>query len=302
MQKVLIILGPTAVGKTKIALEIADKLNGEIVSADSRQVYRYMDIGTAKPTLEEQRRAPHHLIDIINPDEKFSAAECAKRATEAIYEILRRRKKPIVVGGSGLYIRALSEGLFEGPGANVEIRKRLEREAEELGKLHLYQRLKIIDPTAARKIYPNDLKKIIRALEVYELTRKTISELRQKGAYPLSEVEFAKAGLVLDRKELYRRIDERVDRMFVLGFVEEVKGLINMGYSLELNALDTLGYKEVFSYLQGEIDLNGAIGKMKQSTRNYAKRQLTWFRKDKEIIWFDAKDENLANKIISHLE
>jgi tRNA dimethylallyltransferase len=261
-----------------------------------------MDIGTAKPTPEEQRRVPHHLIDVINPDEKFSAAEYAKRATEAIYEILRRRKKPIVVGGSGLYIKALSQGLFEGPGANTKIRKRLEREAEELGKLHLYQRLKTIDPTAAKKIHPNDLKKIIRALEVYELTRKTISELHQKGTYPLPEVEFVKAGLVLGRKELYRGIDERVDRMFALGFVEEVKGLINMGYSLELVALDTLGYKDILSYLEGEIDLNEATERMKQSTRNYAKRQLTWFRKDKEINWFDANDKDLIKKIISHLE
>ncbi|MCJ7508647.1 MAG: tRNA (adenosine(37)-N6)-dimethylallyltransferase MiaA [candidate division Zixibacteria bacterium] len=301
MQKVLIILGPTAVGKTKVALEIADKLNGEIVSADSRQVYKYMDIGTAKPTSEEQRRVPHHLIDIINPDEKFSAAEYAKRATEAIYKILKKRKKPIVVGGSGLYIKALTEGLFEGPGANPKIRKKLEREAEELGNSHLYQRLKTIDPAAAKKIYPNDLKRIIRALEVYELTGKTISELHQKGTYFAPEFEFVKAGLGIDRKELYRRIEDRVDRMLSFGFVEEVRNLIKMGYSSKLNALDTLGYKEIFSYLQGETDLNGAIEKTKQSTRNYAKRQLTWFRKDKEIIWFDAKDENLANKMISHL-
>jgi tRNA dimethylallyltransferase len=298
MNKVLIILGPTAVGKSKVALEIADKLNGEIISADSRQVYKYMDIGIAKPTSQEQKKVPHHLIDIIKPDEKFSAAEYAKRAREAIHEIVERNKQPIVVGGSGLYIKALTEGFFEGPQANAKIRKRLGKEAKKLGNSHLYQKLKAVDPITASKVYPNDLKRIIRGLEVYELTGKTMAELQQRGVYLVPEFEFIKVGLSLDRKELYQRIEKRVDAMFRGGLLEEVKNLRKMGYSPKLNALNTLGYKELFLYLQRKITLEEAMEKIKQNTRNYAKRQLTWFKKDKEIIWLSAEDADLVSKML----
>lgn len=297
MNKVLVILGPTAVGKSKVALEIADKLNGEIVSADSRQLYRYMDIGTAKPSREEQNKVFHHLIDILNPDERFSAADYAKQARVAIEEIFKRNKQPIVVGGSGLYIRALMEGFFEGPSADVRIRKQLKQLATDYGKMHLHNKLKTIDPISAHRIHPNDTKKIIRALEVYQLTGMVLSQLQKKEDNVLSGLMFVKTGLNLERKKLYQKINQRVDEMLHKGLLEEVEKLSQMGYTRQLNALNTVGYKEMFSYLQGEITLGEAIAKIKQNTRNYAKRQMTWFKKDREIVWFDADELDLIDKM-----
>jgi len=295
-----VILGPTCVGKTQISLKLADILKGEIVSFDSRQVYKLMDIGTAKPTKEEREKIRHHLIDLVFPGEKFTAADYGKKARETIRQIIKRNKQPIAVGGSGLYLKAMIEGFFQGPKADEKIRKRLEREAQELGGPHLFSRLKEVDPQAAKRIHPNDSVRIIRALEVYELTGKPISFWQREGSYEPSAMEFVKIGLNLERKELYQKINLRTEEMIAQGFLDEVKMLKKKGFTPKLKALKTVGYQELFDYLDGKLDLQEAIEKIKVNTRHYAKRQLTWFGKDKEIIWLDAEDDNLIKKILEH--
>lgn len=298
--RVLVILGPTCVGKTQISLKLADILKGEIVSFDSRQVYKLMDIGTAKPTKEEREKIRHHLIDLVFPGEKFTAADYGKKARETIRQIIKRNKQPIAVGGSGLYLKAMIEGFFQGPKADEKIRKRLEREAQELGGPHLFSRLKEVDPQAAKRIHPNDSVRIIRALEVYELTGKPISFWQREGSYEPSAMEFVKIGLNLERKELYQKINLRTEEMIAQGFLDEVKMLKKKGFTPKLKALKTVGYQELFDYLDGKLDLQEAIEKIKVNTRHYAKRQLTWFGKDKEIIWLDGEDDNLIKKILEH--
>jgi tRNA dimethylallyltransferase len=288
LNKILAILGPTGVGKTQISLELADILDGEIVSLDSRQVYKYMDIGTAKPTKKEMKKIAHHLIDIIYPDEKFTAADYGKKAREIIKEIIKRKKQPIVVGGSGLYLKALTKGFFKGPKADEKLRGKLREEESKFGPYYLYEKLREVDPKAAQRIHPNDSVRIIRALEVYELTGKSITSLQEKGDYEPFELDFIKVGLSLDRKKLYEMIDQRVEKMITEGFLDEVKGLKEKGYSSKLKAFKTVGYQELFSYLEGKIDLPLAVESIKLNTRHYAKRQLTWFRKDREIRWLDV--------------
>ena len=298
MNKVLVILGPTCVGKTQVSLKLADILNGEIVSFDSRQVYKFMDIGTAKPTEKERERVPHHLIDLVSPDEKFTAVSYGKQARKVIQEIIRRNKQPIVVGGSGLYLKALIEGFFLGPPADQKIRERLQKEAQEYGEPHLYNRLKEVDPQSAERIHPHDLVRIIRALEVYELTGEGITHWQQEGSYEPFLMNFIKVGLTLDRKRLYQKINQRVEEMIAGGLLDEVKSLKNKGYSTELKAFKSVGYQELFAYLDGKFDLSIAIEQIKLSTRHYAKRQLTWFRKDKEITWLDVSENNLIEMIL----
>jgi len=298
LKKVLVILGPTASGKTKVSLEIADILDIEIISADSRQVYRFMDIGTAKPTLEQRKKVPHHLIDIIDPDQYFTAADYSHRARKALKEVISKGKEPLIVGGSGLYLRALFKGIFKGPGRDEKIRRKLKDRAENYGVESLYLELKQKDPEAALKIGPHNLVRIIRALEVYELTGQRISTLQREGEYPLDEYSFVKIGLKLDRDRLYRGIDQRVEEMIKEGLIDEVEGLKKKGYDLSLTPLRTFGYKEIFQYLEGEISLDEAIDKIKLNTRHYAKRQLTWFRKEEGIIWIDGGILNLNKEIL----
>jgi tRNA dimethylallyltransferase len=297
MGKILTIVGPTASGKTKIGIRLADIFNGEIVSCDSRQVYRLLNIGTAKPTKIEQAEAVHHLIDLVNPDEKFTAAQYGEKAGEVIEDIINREKTPIIVGGSGLYLKALERGFFAGPGENTKIREKLKKEKEKLGKQHLYNRLKEIDEESASKIHPNDEVRITRALEVYELTGKPISYWQKSGEYKKLKYKLVKFGLNWERKKLYERINQRVDQMIESGLLDEVKNIQKRGYSEKLTALNTFGYKEIFSYLKGEISLEKGIELIKQHTRNYAKRQLTWFRADKEIIWIDMEKGNPVEEI-----
>jgi len=310
--RVLVILGPTCVGKTQVSLKLADILKGEIVSFDSRQIYKFMDIGTAKPTKEERKSIRHHLIDLVSPDEKFTAADYGKKARQIIREIIKRNKQPIAVGGSGLYLKALIEGFFQGPKSDEKIRDKLEKEAQEFGEPQLFNRLKEVDPQAAERIHPNDLVRIIRALEVYELTGKPISTWQREGDYEPFSMRFIKIGLNMGRKRLYQRINLRTEEMISQGFLGEVKKLKKKGFTPELSAgqltqmrsigkaLRTVGYQELFAYLEGKFDLQAAIEKIKLNTRHYAKRQLTWFRKDKEIIWLDAEDDNLIEKILEH--
>jgi tRNA dimethylallyltransferase len=295
-RKVLAIVGPTASGKTKLSIIVAEKIGGEIISADSRQVYRYMDIGTAKPSKEERERVKHYFIDELNPDEEFNAGVFGERGREIIEDIFSRGKVPIVVGGSGLYVKSLIDGFFEGPAGDWELREILYRKAERFGKGALYEELKKVDPASAEKIQPNNLKRVIRALEIYYLTGKPISQL-QSEMKPEINFETVQIGLNWDRKKLYKRIEERVDMMIEQGLIEEVKRLRELGYDKNLNALQTVGYKEVFDYLDGIISYDRMIYLIKRNSRRYAKRQLTWFRQDKRIIWIDVDERTDFNEI-----
>lgn len=286
----VVIAGPTAVGKSEIAVELALRFNGEIISADSVQLYKYFNIGAAKLTKEEQKGIPHHLFDILEPDQAFSVADYQKLARQKIQEINDRGKLPFLVGGTGLYIQAVIDPYeFPETTGHEEIRKKLREIWSQGGKEELYQRLQKIDPDAAQRIHPNDFRRISRALEVYYLTGKTISSYinnRKKSLYKLAMV-----GLTRKRAELYQRIEARVDKMFADGLVEEVKSILDMGYDPTIKPLQSLGYKQVVDYLRGDCDQAAAIASTKKATRNYAKRQLTWFRRDNRIHWFSLSEE-----------
>lgn len=301
----LCILGPTAVGKTELSVDLARRIDGEVISADSRQVYRYMDIGTAKPSPLQRKLVPHHIIDRIYPDESFSAADFQRLADKAIDEIKGRGKTPILVGGTGLYFRALVDGLFEGPSADEKLRERLRRQAREKGNLALYEKLRRIDPEYAAKIHPNDLVRIIRALEVYEKMGLTMSELQRQWESGETRYRFIGLCLMRERGELYERIEKRVDRMIEMGFVDEVQRLLEMGYSRDLNSMKGIGYRELAAYLNGEITLDEAVNLIKRRTREYARRQIIWFRRDKRLVWINAATirsaEDLAAEAIKAL-
>ena len=297
---VIVLVGPTGVGKTGLSLELAECIGGEIVSADARQVYRYMDIGTAKPSKADRARVAHHLIDIVDPDEKLSAGEYARRAGEAIRGIRERGGTPVVVGGSGLYIRALIDGLFEEGGSDDAVRRRLKGRAAREGSFGLYEELRRVDPEAAEGIHPHDLHRIVRALEVFEVTGQRISELRRASRRTFGVFDPMMVGLALDRVVLCRRIGDRVDAMIVQGLMDEVRGLLDMGYGPNLNALRTVGYQEVFPYLEGRQTLRATIEAIKRNTKRYAKRQMTWFRRDGRIRWLDGSEDRkrLVDRIL----
>ena len=295
------IVGPTAIGKTEIAIQLAQRLDAEIVSLDSRQIYRGMDIGTAKPTPEQQRAVHHHLIDCVDVDQPFSVAEYQRLGDTAIAEIRGRGKRAMVVGGAGLYFRALIDGLFEGPGADADIRARLKREADEHGTAALHERLRRSDPEAADRIHPNNLVRVIRALEVYELTGQPISALQQQWKMDEPRHSFRAFGLNMPRETLYQRIETRADRMTEAGLIEEVKGLLEQGYPRDCAAMQSFGYKELIDYLDGKRRLEEAIALLKQNTRRFAKRQLTWFRNDPRIEWFDASQFSSMDGIVDNL-
>jgi tRNA dimethylallyltransferase len=292
MSPLLAIVGPTATGKSSLALELCQTLNGEIISADSRQVYRYMDIGTAKPTKEEQAAVPHHLIDIVNPDEDFSLAMYQSRALEAVQDIQRRRKTAFLVGGSGLYVWALLEGWRIPPvPPNPDFRKELEARARAGEGEALYEKLKEIDPAAAERIDPRNVRRVIRALEVCHQGAQ-FSELRVKKPF----VDSVIIGLTTGRDDLYNRIDNRVDSMIEKGLVAEVQSLVARGYGLDLPSMSGLGYREIGLYLQGRTDLTTAIQQIKFDTHSFARHQYNWFRlKDKRINWFEAEKETTKN-------
>ncbi len=285
-KKVIIIVGPTASGKTHISLRLARQVKGEIVSADSRQIYKYMNIGTAKPSPEELQTVPHHCIDIKEPDEFFNAGRYGKLSRFIVSDILKRNKLPIVVGGSGLYIRALVDGIFEGEYRNTSIREKLKKELTQKGAHELYARLCQIDPLSAEKIHPHDTKRLIRALEVYELSGVPISKIQERFT---KKGDFTPLffGLYWPRKILYQRLEERVDAMMEVGFMAEVENLLSRGYSPELNSLDSLGYREIISFLKGKLAYSKMVEEIKKNTRRFAKRQLTWFRKESRIQWID---------------
>ena len=295
----VVICGPTATGKTDTAVQIAEKMRGEIVSADSMLVYRGMNIGTAKPTAAQMCGIPHYLIDIIEPDQEYNAALFQVQARAVIADILRRRKLPLLVGGTGLYIRAVIDNYdFSGISGSALYREELQNEAADHGSAMLHQRLQEIDPGAAAKFHPNDTRRIIRALEVYKLTGSPISTLHKIGQPGRPIYDLLMFGLTSDREKLYQRIEQRVDQMIESGLVEEVQGLLNRGFSTELSSMRGLGYKEVAEYLAGRLPLVQAVDILKRNTRRFAKRQMTWFRRDKRIRWLDPDLDDVAEAII----
>lgn len=291
---VIIILGPTGVGKTALSILVAKALKTEIISADSMQVYKHMDIGTAKPSPEELKEIKHHLIDILLPDESFSAGLFRENALKIIDKLHSRGKIPVVAGGTGLYIRSLTAGLFEGPVADWPLREKLMEDEKIHGSGHLYKCLTEIDPAAAGKIKPNDLRRTVRALEVSLKEEKKISECRESSTRP-SDHDFIKIGLSRERDELYRMIGERVDKMVEDGLPAETRRLLRTGPGR--TALQALGYREMIRHINGEIAFEEAVELIKKRTRNYAKRQLTWFRKEPGINWVDITGIMNADKI-----
>lgn len=291
--KVPIIVGPTAVGKTALALDLASKLAVEIVSADSRQVYRYLDIGTAKPTPAERAAVRHHFIDIRDPDQYFSAGEYGREARACIRQLCAAGVQPVVVGGSGFYLRALVDGLFAPEISDLDTKERIRKQIGQNGLAAVYQELTRLDPDSAQRIHPNDEQRIVRALEVYALTGKPISSY-QAGTEEPADFTPIFIGLDRERQALYRRIEDRVDEMIAAGLVPEVEALRRRGFSSELNSLQTVGYQEIFSYLNGQLTLPQAIELIKQNSRRYAKRQLTWFRRDARVRWFDLSQVELT--------
>jgi tRNA dimethylallyltransferase len=289
--KLVIILGPTAVGKSDIVVDLAAQVQAEIISADSQQVYRYMDIGTAKPSREQRQKIAHHLIDIVDPDEDFDAAMFRKLATESASKITDGGKNIIICGGTGLYIKALTQGLFVGPGRNPQIRRALESEIDEHGIGALYQRLEQVDPTSALRIHPHDRQRITRALEVYQTTGQKISEWQNQHGFNDLLFDVLKLGFNRQRSQLYERIERRCDSMIQAGLINEVNALVEKGYGLDLKPMQSVGYRHAGLFLQGQMPLEDAVSLMKRDTRRLAKRQLTWFRNDHEIRWFDPERE-----------
>ncbi len=297
--KVLVICGPTGSGKTSLALRLGERYPIEIISADSRQVYRYMDIGTAKATREEQAAVRHHMIDLIDPDQEFSVAAFVDRARPLINDISRRGHIPCVVGGTGLYIRALLGGLADLPTGDEELRRQLHRREELDGPGSLYRELERVDPAAAAEIHPHNLVRIVRALEVFRLSGQRMSDLKKAHRFARQDYQVLKFALDFPRDELFARINARALQMFEEGLVAEVEMLVRK-YSFEIKALQTLGYREVLRHLRGEISAEQMVSDVQKFTRHYAKRQLTWFRTEPEIIWVDSTNE--SGKVIQSID
>ena len=294
-EKVIVICGPTASGKTALSIELAKQINGEIVSADSMQIYKDMDIGTAKPTQEEKQGIKHYLIDFVSPDERYSVADYKQDAKKAIREILKKGKVPIIVGGTGLYVDSL---IYEIEYPNIEFdekyREKLEKEVEENGLEELYEKAKEIDIEAIKKISKNDKKRVLRILEIYHATGKNKTEQEKESRKKEVEYDYKVFALKWDREMLYERINKRVDIMLEQGLIEEVKSIYEK-YNKFPTAMQGLGYKEVVEYLENKTTKEEMIEKIKQETRRYAKRQMTWFRKNKQTIWLNGEDKKQNN-------
>ncbi|MCD6527347.1 MAG: tRNA (adenosine(37)-N6)-dimethylallyltransferase MiaA [Desulfuromonas sp.] len=286
----LVVCGPTASGKTGLAVKLAQKYPVEVVSADSRQVYRQMDIGTAKATTEERQAVTHHLIDVVNPDEKFSVADFSEHAHEAIAQIHARGNLPLVVGGTGLYIRALTDGLLDLPGEDAVLRQQLlDREQRNMGSVH--RLLQQCDPVLAEKLHPHDITRIIRGIEVFETTGVALSRWQSEHGFREQPYRVLKLAVTMDRALLYQRINDRVELMIKQGVLDETRFLLAQGYHPNLKSMRTIGYRQAIAHLREGMSLDDAVAWIQQDSRRYAKRQLTWFRKDKSIIWVDYKSE-----------
>ena len=301
-QRVIVIAGPTCSGKSYLSLQTASLLKTEIISADSRQIYKKLNIGTAKPSQQDLNKVKHHLINILNADEDYDANKFSIDAELVITKLLNRGKTPIVTGGTGLYIKALVDGIAESANKDGKFRRELLNKKDQFGNEHLYNELKKIDPVSASKMLPQNWKRVIRALEVFHTTGKPIWQHHQSQKHK-SDFSFYQVGLLWDRSILYNNINVRVDKMVTDGLVEEVEDILNNGYNKSLNSLNTVGYKEIISYLDGDISLDKSVELIKRNTRHYAKRQMTWFRADKRIHWYNISShddlDNLAIEIKS---
>jgi len=286
------LLGPTASGKSSVGLHLAQMMDAEIVSVDSMQVYRGMDIGTAKPTVEELKQVRHHLIDVVEASESFSAARFVELAGEAVRQINKRNKQVLAVGGTALYTKALAEGLFDGPGSNAQFRRELKDRATRVGSEVLHEELAQVDPEAASKIHPNDLRRIVRALEVFELTGEPISGFQQQFGRANPEYNSHYVCLRRKREDLHQRINGRVKEMIRAGLVDEVRGLLALPGGLSMQAAQALGYQEIIAHLSGLMSLEDTIEAIKINTRRFAKRQMTWFRRFPDVNWLDAETED----------
>jgi len=283
--KIIIICGPTALGKTSMAINLAGTFNGEIIGADSMQIYRYMDIGTAKPTTDEQSCVAHHMIDLVDPDEHFDARQFAEMGHENIMKLYARGVTPFIVGGTGLYIKVLVNGLFKAGQSDTHMRNRLKEQARIYGADFLHKRLSLHDPDTAERIHPNDTYRIIRALEVYELTGKTITAFQREHGFKDNRFRMLKIGLHINREVLYDRINHRADAMIDSGFLDEVQGLLDMGYRDDLKSMRSIGYRHLVDFIKGRCSWDETMRTLKRDTRRYAKRQLTWFKADPTIVW-----------------
>ena len=300
LNKIVVIVGPTAVGKSELAIKLARSIRGEIISADSMQAYKGMGILSQSPTASERKRAPHHLVNFLSPEKEYNAAMFADLAERKIRNILRKKRAPIVVGGSGLYVKALIDGIFPSKGKDESLRERLRAMAREKGSSCLYEKLEKVDRTSAAKTHPNDLKRIIRALEICELEKKTKEDLKSRTEGIGREYDVKIFGLALERKALYERIDARVDLMFKKGIVEEVKKLLRR--KLSLTSKKALGIKELKGYLVGSYNLEKAKNMLKRNTRRFAKRQLTWFRADGRITWVDVANGDYGESVTRNIK
>ncbi len=300
---IIIVLGPTAVGKSRVAVDLALRFGGEVINGDSIQVYRGFDIGTDKPTPGSMRGVPHHLIDIVDPEVQFTAADFVREALAAAGEIASRGRLPLIAGGTGLYLKALVDGLFPGPGRDPALRAALEAEARERGLDTLFRRLEVVDPGYAAKIRGRDRVRIIRALEVHAITGKALSEHFRRTESPVRGRNVLRIGLRLDRAALVRRIEDRVELMFERGLVEEVRGLLERGVPESAPPFRALGYRHALKHLRGGMSLGEAVSLTKAETRQYAKRQMTWFRKMDGVAWFSPDDRpGLEEYTQNHLQ
>lgn len=300
MERLIAVIGPTAVGKTRLSIDLGLKLNTEIISGDSMLVYRGMDIGTAKPTLAERKDLPHHLIDILDPAEEYSVVNFQSQATKLIATLNAAGKIPVLAGGTGLYVKALLEGYRFSPATGDEdLRNSLAALAERQGSAGLHARLAEVAPETAARLHPNDLRRVIRALEVHQLSGETVSTRREASGEPVYDAVVI--GLAMDREKLYQRINQRVDAMLSQGLVDEVTQLLASGVSPAAQSMQGIGYKEIAAYCRGETDLPAAVAKTKQATRNFAKRQLTWFRKMPYITWVNVDEFDSYEKMLGYI-
>ncbi|MGD8368907.1 MAG: tRNA (adenosine(37)-N6)-dimethylallyltransferase MiaA [Desulfobacterales bacterium] len=298
--RIIVVCGPTAAGKTAFAIALARLAGGEIIGADSMQIYRHMDIGTAKPTAEERAQVPHHLVDFCDPADPFDAATYTRLARETIGRLVRDGVVPLVVGGTGLYIKGLLGGLFPGPASDCSVRNRLQQEAKREGTPALYRQLETRDPETAARLHPNDTFRIVRALEVLAATGESISRQQERHGFEDAPYHALKLGISLERETLYRRIDHRCEAMLQKGLIDEVERLLAMGYAPELKSMQSIGYRHAIDYLKGRTSMAETLRLFRRDTRRYAKRQLTWFRADPEVCWLSPTEPEKAADMVRH--
>lgn len=298
LPKIVVICGPTGVGKTGFAIAVARRFNAEVVGADSMQIYRYMDIGTAKPTAQEKASAAHHMVDIIDPDQNFDAAVYAQQARACIDNLISNKKLPLVVGGTGLYIKSLIYGLAKGAPTDSAIRHRLQLELSQSGLAGMYEQLVQVDPEAAHRIHPNDRYRILRALEVYRITGQSIDEHHKAHGFRYPRFDVLTLGLTMPREQLYERINRRVDHMLSEGLKDEVQQLLDRGYTARLKSMQSLGYRHMIAHLQGGMPWSQTVEALKRDHRRYAKRQLTWFKAHEGVHWLAPHQTEAAIELI----